>query len=197
MRHYLAVIIMAALLLTGCSSTPRQTNVSDSGSVSAEKTSFNVMDEMMFEKVSSEYKSAGLTLDKSSFDLLSKDVCTDMRNRGAGYFTRGDISSLGTLKQRTLARAAWLVFASSCYPDDYRLSDSDMDAIAEFEASLVSEYTQRLEAAGLSSPTPASSLGFTDTGSSSGGYTTRCSDGSSSQSGGKKGACSWHGGVSK
>lgn len=229
MRPGLVVALMAVLLVSGCSSplveandygtstaapspkpvyasasTVKEVTPSSTPAPSAKKTSLEVMDEMMFERVRSDYKAAGLSLDQASWDRLSTGICTDMRNRGPGSFTIGDVSSIAETKRQSLARSAWLVFAGSCYPDDYRLSDSDLDAMVDFMASQVPEYTRRLEAAGLSSPdsgiSPAYSAagsGDTGTGSKSSGYATICGDGTLSHAGGKQGACSWHGGVSK
>lgn len=166
----------------------------------------------MFETVSAKYRAAGVPLTRIDYDHLRGRVCNDMQQRGRGYFTIGDVSRLSESGKDTLARSMWLVFAGSCYPADYVHSDTDMDAMVDFLAQLAPEYQRRLTAAGLASPSsgggtlysgsssgPSSSGsgGYTSSGSSGAGYSTMCSDGSVSKSGGKSGACSWHGGVSK
>jgi hypothetical protein len=227
MRDRLAVVLMVVLLVSGCSSPRGEANdygtatsppsveplhatkstikaviPSSAPAPSAKKTSLDVMDEMMFERVRSDYRAAGLSIDQASWDRLAARICADMRNRGPGYFTIGDVTSIAETKRQSLARSGWLVFAGSCYPDDYRLSDSDLDAMVDFMASQVPEYTRRLEAAGLSSPDSGSSSVYTGSGDTGGGsagsgYATVCSDGTLSHAGGKQGACSWHGGISK
>ncbi|MFC8521358.1 MULTISPECIES: hypothetical protein [Micrococcaceae] len=172
----------------------------------------------MFETVSGKYRAVGVPLDRRDYDRLSDHVCKDMRQRGSGYFTIGDVSRLSESGKDALARSMWLVFAQSCYPSDYVHSNADMDAMVNFLAQLAPEYQRRLTAAGLSSsvgagslyggssPAPSypggrssssSAVGATTGGSSGGGYSTMCNDGTASKSGGKSGACSWHGGVSK
>lgn len=184
------------------------------------KTAFSILDDLMFEAVSAKYRAVGVPLIRGDYDRLSEDVCKDMRAGGAGYFTIGDVSRLSESGKETLARSMWLVFAPSCYPDDHVLSDADMDAIAEMLADQAPEYQRRLNAAGLSTPSSDSSSLYGESndgysypsrgpssysggysgsgsGSSGGGHSTMCNDGTVSQSGGKRGACSHHGGVSK
>lgn len=162
----------------------------------------------MFEGLRSDYRAVGVALDRASYDRLSTQVCTEMKSSGPGYFTIGDVSRLSQSDQQSLARSAWLIFAMSCYPDVYSFSDADMDAMVDLMATQVPEYTRRLEAAGLASPSsgsgsaytgssPGAGSGYSSGGSSGSGYSTMCNDGTLSQSGGKRGACSWHGGVSK
>jgi hypothetical protein len=176
----------------------------------------------MFDTVRAKYRALGVAFDKDTFDSLSDVVCKDMQKGGAGYFTVGDVSALSESGKDTLARSMWLVFAQSCYPDDYVHSDADMEAIVDSLVELFPEYKRRMEAAGLSlASSDYSSLysgsdaslgysgggssgsnyssgdGYAGSSSSGGGYSTMCNDGTFSQSGGKRGACSWHGGVSR
>lgn len=158
----------------------------------------------MFETVRADYRTYGLALSRVDYDRLSDDVCKDMQTGGGGYFTIGDVSRLSKSGKESLARSMWLVFALSCYPDAYVHSDADMEAIADSMMEHYPEYQRRLQAAGLSLSESAPSAtyagsgsGYSGTGSSGSGYSTMCKDGTMSQSGGKRGACSWHGGVSK
>ncbi len=244
MRQGLTVAFAAALLLSGCSAAPRtgatyadataasqatqvpthaapasQTVIPsyDAATPAAKVTDFSILDDLMFETISAEYRAVGVPLDRSDYDRLSDSVCKDMQKRGSGYFTIGDLNRLSESGKEALSRSMWLVLAASCYPDDYLHSDADLDAMVDFLAGLAPEYQRRLTAAGLATSAGGSSLyggsnpdasylssrpsgsgtgGYTG-GSSGSGYSTMCNDGTTSHSGGKRGACSWHGGVSK
>lgn len=196
----------------------------------AETTGFTILDDLMFENLQGKYRAAGVPLDRDSYDELSDGVCKDMQKRGEGYLTIGDVSAVPEATQQLLARSAWLIFAFSCYPENYVHSDADLDAIADSMVEDLPEYQRRMEAAGLWSPGSESSThyngldsgymgsrssdysggyagssssgsgysgGYSGSGSSGSGYSTVCNDGWVSQSGGKRGACSHHGGVSK
>lgn len=184
----------------------------------AKVTSFSILDDLMFETIGAKYRAVGMPLDRNDYDRLSDRVCEDMQKRGSGYFTIGDVSRISESGKETLSRSMWLVLAASCYPGDYVHTTADMDAMVDFLAELAPEYHRRSTAAGLttsaggsapysgsdpdssypSSRSSGSSTGRYTTGGSPGsGYSTMCNDGTLSQAGGKRGACSWHGGVSK
>jgi len=186
----------------------------------AAKSSSEILGDLMFEAISDKYGALDVPLDRASYDRLTNDICSDMRQGGLGYFTTGDVSALSESAKQSLARSTWLVMADSCYPKSLRLSEADVNDIAEFLAGLAPEYGRRLEAAGLSTSSSSStgsdyagsgsttygsgsvsngtgSAGSGSYGSSGAGYTVPCNDGSYSSSGGKRGACSWHGGVSR
>lgn len=184
-------------------------------------TQLSILDDLSYERVSAKYKTYGLSLSKTAYDSLSEVVCKDMQKGGPGYYTSGDVSRLSSSGQETLARAMWLAFAFSCYPNSYVHSKEDIDAIAQVMVDDFPEYQRRMKAAGLTLPSSApsapysgsgqsySSSGSSGSGSSSAyggysgstssgsGYSVTCGDGSISGSGGKQGACSHHGGVSR
>lgn len=186
----------------------------------AAKTEFEIFDEVMFETISANYAALGVPLDKPAFDRLVNHICSDMRQGGAGYFTTGDVTALSEPQRQSLARSTWLVMNTSCYPKDHRWSEADLKDTASFMADVMPELIRRHKAAGLSFSPPALEPtkqeyvdpGSTDYGSGStsgtgnhvsgsygspgSGYPVQCNDGSFSSSGGKRGACSWHGGVS-
>lgn len=239
MRRVLILACAAAILLSGCSapqstiipsttasappqaervpayaapSTPTPSAFGGTAPQAKSETSLSILDDLMFENISAKYRAVAVPLDRSDFDRLRSSVCEDMRQRGSGYFTLGDVSHLSESDKEALARSMWLVMAQSCYPADYVHSDTDMYAMIDFLAELAPEYDRRLTAAGLASPRPGGSTfysgsnpessssgsgGYTSGGSFGSGYSVMCNDGTVSKSGGKSGACSWHGGVSK
>lgn len=199
--------MLAILLVTGCS-TPSAVDVLSPQQISQAQptSSFEVLDGLMFDALATQYSDVGLSLDKPSFDRLSKAICNDMQQGGAGLYTDGDVAGLTESEKQNLAHTGWLIFAQSCYSSGRTLSDAELDSIAEFLFSNMAEYSARMEAAGLStgisesgykgSPGSGSS-GSGSSGRTGSGFTVRCNDGSYSNSGGKQGACSHHGGVSK
>lgn len=249
MKRVLASAAVAAFLLSGCSnsfraegsSVPTQAHPSSAAAYAAAavpepvdpvrqssppaaKSKFEIVDEVMFETISAKYATFDVPLDKPTFDQLVNHICSDMRQGGAGYFTSGDVSALSESGKQSLARSTWLVMATSCYPKDFRWSETDLEDTADFLAALAPEIERRFEAAGLNSsssslePSGLESVGSGSTGyppgsgaagggtgsdvsdsygSAGSGYTVQCNDGSFSSSGGKRGACSWHGGVSR
>ncbi|MDQ0691591.1 hypothetical protein QF047_002551 [Arthrobacter sp. W4I7] len=246
MRRRLTLALAGALLLSGCAALPTTGTSTSANVVSSVEhpdvaryvpapslsspppapakvavkpaaTATSILDDLMFDNLQSDYRAAGMSLDRSSYKLLRDDICKDMQTGGEGYFTIGDVSAVPDATQQHLARSAWLIFALSCFPDDYVHSDADIDAIADSMVEDLPEYQRRLAAAGLSLAgdeetiasygSGASGSGYSGSGlygsgggpsgSGSSGYTAMCNDGTVSQSGGKRGACSWHGGVSK
>lgn len=186
----------------------------------AEETASNIRDGLMFDLIRRGYRNHGVSLTDDLYEVLNGEVCDDMRQGGRGYFTIGDVSHLSESEKDTLAQAVWLVDAIDCFPAGYAHSASDLHEISDFYTDLLPEFDRRLQAAGLRFPSSdfdslASALNYGSSfrasdysndysygslprnSSSNSGYATFCTDGTVSQSGGKREACSWHGGVSE
>ena len=171
-----------------------------------------IMDRLLYEQIEPKYRSAGLTLSFSDWENLGDTICIDVRAGGDGFYTVGDVQNVPESTQADLAETAYILLALACDPS---IDESYFESMSEVQVRIAPEYSSRLAAAGIHMPAAAEDqdsvreprneapysrpqdYDYQPPSRSGGGYRVACRDGSFSNAGGRQGACSSHGGVSK
>lgn len=171
-----------------------------------------IMDRLLYEQIEPKYRSAGLTLSFSDWKSLGDTICIDVRSGGDGFYTVGDVQNVPESTQADLAETAYILLALACDPS---IDEGYFESMSEVHVRIAPEYSRRLAAAGIHMPAATEDqdsmreprneapyshpqdYDYQPPSRSGGGYRVTCRDGSFSNAGGRQGACSSHGGVSK
>lgn len=164
---------------------------------------------LIYEQVKLSYEDVGLTLSSQDWEGLQTYICDDLAAGGAGEWTLESATILPDASQRDLTyealAAATLEECPSLEPPKVQSTQSSMviamsymylydqskrraqynEALLDYQSRYGVNVSSLLQDASISLP------------GGSGGRSVRCEDGTFSQSGGKQGACSWHGGIDK
>ena len=174
MKAVWPALLGAALLLTGCSSNPTVPNLSGRTLMGAILTA---------EGLNVDARSGNAALPRDAVDTLEWTVLS--QNPAPGTNVREGTTVTVNLRP------------SQLYLDKKKL-DADIAKFqreAEARQKADRDFRRKLLEACQNGGTCAYVGGTTSSGSSGGGYPVICNDGTTSNAGGKQGACSWHGGT--
>lgn len=175
------------------------------------------VDERVEDLVAKDYATFGLEIESQQWQDLSDYICDDLAKGGAGLWTTPDSQSLSPEDQYTISVLNLDGAILSSCPEGQGLSEwksnyygSPLSARLAYSESLelqarsleyqklLTRYNQQLIEYGRKYNVDTSPLlAYSQSGgtTSGGGYSVTCRDGTISESGGKSGACSHHGGV--
>lgn len=179
----LLIAAAAVLLLAGCTTSSTNTPTTSSGSSGSSSSSSNST------TVNSRYKSwtdriestAGFNMSDSDWETIRKQNCESASLYIQSTWLPASVKLSAAQKTAVLNRAWAAAILATCPSKIARSTPTttQLAALREFDPSFNSY---------------SSSSGGSSSGS---GYSVTCADGWISSSGGKQGACSSHGGVSK